>query len=105
MAVGPSFASAAVLSAGAVRQLLPQRFWKRSPLPSQLTQPAFLSIPALQLVAPTVALLEGGYNLLSTAKGTEAVVRTTACSYEGEAHSCRLLLASIGHCGWPACAL
>ncbi|KAL4427667.1 hypothetical protein ABPG75_001756, partial [Micractinium tetrahymenae] len=29
----------------------------------------------LQLVAPTVALLEGGYNLLSTAKGTEAVLR------------------------------
>lgn len=29
----------------------------------------------LQLVAPTVALLEGGYNLLSTAAGTEAVVR------------------------------
>jgi histone deacetylase 6 len=29
----------------------------------------------LQLVAPTVALLEGGYNLLSTARGTEAVVR------------------------------
>lgn len=29
----------------------------------------------LQLVAPTVALLEGGYNLLSTARGTEAVLR------------------------------
>lgn len=29
----------------------------------------------LQLVAPTVALLEGGYNLVSTAKGTEAVLR------------------------------
>lgn len=29
----------------------------------------------LQLVAPTVALLEGGYNLLSTAAGTEAVLR------------------------------
>ena len=39
------------------------------------TRPSLHPIHALQLVAPTVALLEGGYNLLSTAKGTEAVVR------------------------------
>ena len=41
-----------------------------------LTSQCFAHMAAqLQLVAPTVALLEGGYNLMATAAGTEAVVR------------------------------
>lgn len=44
--------------------------------PLLASQPQSCTLSLLQLVAPTVALLEGGYNLLSTAKGTEAVVRS-----------------------------
>lgn len=45
----------------------------QAPLQTHLNPTELQLLP--QLVAPTVALLEGGYNLLSTAKGTEAVVR------------------------------
>ncbi|EFN54718.1 hypothetical protein CHLNCDRAFT_24556 [Chlorella variabilis] len=80
----------------------------------------------LQLVAPTVALLEGGYNLLSTAKGTEAVVRVLLGERPpalppGEQAACEYGMAAVAQvrrpgacsgragahvgwwCGWGAC--
>ena len=71
-----------------------------------LTPEAYAHMAAqLQLVAPTVALLEGGYNLLSTAAGTEAVVRVLLGERPpplppAEAPASEFGLATIAQVGW-----
>ena len=68
----------------------------------------------LQLVAPTVALLEGGYNLMATAAGTEAVVRVLLGERApplpaAEQRGCEYGMAAVAQVrcvgGWLLCGL